>query len=338
LQALVAPVFFLTIATMRLPVLSLSELTGYSQAAPSRLTTIWEGGAFAISNAEVSVKPPFASVRRLFDRADEAMSAGKRRGHRSLASVKSGAQPQQQPPQPPQPPTRFWRGLICSKGRERLSCAGLDRKRSIELTLDALHSRRLSRRLGRNLWTIQSFFSSQEDDRIGLVSILGRSLQHTFGMSSTVLMGQRLHRLLDYQEELVNLPGPRCHPHRDYGSFTLLWEDFEGLEVLRSTGDWAQAPGNAAAVVVAGAALSWLTAGRVFAPPHRVLAPPARQGCRTVPRRTSIAYFVEPAKIQLLSPVTVPGHHQDLCDLTYAELKRRAQDRCLPIMSYRAIT
>jgi len=314
---------------MRLPVLSLSELTGYGQAAPNRLKTIWEGGAFAISNAEVSLNPPFAAVRRLFDRGDEAMSAGNKSGHRSLATARRGLQPPQhhQPPQPPQPPRRFWRGLICSEGRERLSCAGIDRKRSIDLTLEALHSRRLSRRLGNDLWTIQNFFSSQEADKVGLVAILGRSLQHTFGMSSNVLMGQRLHRLVDYREELVDLPGPRCHSHRDYGSFTLLWEDFEGLEVLRQSGDWAQPPQDAVAVVVAGTALSWLTAGRIYAPPHRVLAPAARQGCRTVPRRTSIAYFVEPAKCQLLSPITVPGHHQDLHDLTYAELKRRAQDR-----------
>mmetsp|Transcript_91586 Transcript_91586/g.286604 ORF Transcript_91586/g.286604 Transcript_91586/m.286604 type:complete len:329 (+) Transcript_91586:46-1032(+) len=307
----------------RLPLLTFAELAASGREAPCRLTTVWETGAFAIAASPKlsgGAAPPFGAIRRLFDRADAALAVRRSTVHHAVkrAAVDSG-------PKPPEAPARFWRGLICREGRERLHPAGVDRKRSIDLTTEALSSRRLSRRLGGDLLEVQSFFAAQEDGEDCLVATLARSLHHAFGLSHTILTGHRLHRLLDYREELADLPGPRCHPHLDRGSFTLLWEDSPGLQVLRPCGDWADWPAGAAVVVVAGSAASFLTGGRVLAPPHRVLAPEPHRDARLTPRRTAIAYFVEPAKSQVLVPASRPGDEGPLPRLTYGELKRKAQ-------------
>jgi len=153
--------------------------------------------------------------------------------------------------------------------------------------------------------------------------LLTASIQRTFGLAPAVLTGHRMHRLLDYNEELVNIAGPRCQPHFDFGSFTLLWSDGAGLEVLRRGNTWAEPPPTATAIVIAGSALNLLTAGRIFAPPHRVVAPRPEPGQRCTPRRTSVALFVEPAKAELLKPLAHVGVAPELPELTYAELKKR---------------
>mmetsp|Transcript_9397 Transcript_9397/g.29158 ORF Transcript_9397/g.29158 Transcript_9397/m.29158 type:complete len:317 (-) Transcript_9397:22-972(-) len=302
-----------------LPLVTLAELAKCRGTGAGRFASIWASGAFALAlPRETSHVPPFDAVRRLFDAGDAVLG----RGGSSDADTSTGT--------PTRSLKRFWRGLISPESREHLSLQECDRKRTIDLTLEALHSRRLLRRLGNDFEVFQQFVEAQLVHG-GIVPALAAHLEQTFGMAPAVLTGHRMHRLLDYREEASEIRGPRCQPHRDYGTFTVLWSDHLGLEVFRRRimgqhadefcDEWAEAPPGAAAVVVVGRALSVLTGGRAFAPEHRVVARPSTVLNR-VPRRTALALFVEPAKTQILHPVGFGGEHQTP-GIIYGELKQR---------------
>jgi len=160
-----------------------------------------------------------------------------------------------------------------------------------------------------------------QEAECGLVPSLLSSLEHSFGLSPLVLSGHRMHRLLDYRENVEGAPpgGMRCHAHRDFGSFTLLWADTDGLEVAAGQGgEWMHAETGTSAVVVAGCALAVLSQRKIVPPLHRV---PELEGVAS-PRRTAIALFVEPAKQQRLDNSDSVQTEQ-----TYADLKKGLQQK-----------
>mmetsp|Transcript_93463 Transcript_93463/g.263878 ORF Transcript_93463/g.263878 Transcript_93463/m.263878 type:complete len:292 (-) Transcript_93463:106-981(-) len=257
--------------------------------------------------------PPFEAVRHIFDQADASKSSGERRAPKGDLPGNN---------RQPHAPWRFWRGLVSPEG-EQLGRDGRDRKRTIDLTTQALASRRLTQKLGEDLQALQTFFGAQEVRRTGLVPLLVAGLKRLFGLEPAVLGGGRMHRLLDYREEIEQSGSPRCHSHSDFGTFTLLWQDTLGLEVEFGDEGWVRMPQSGVrAVVVAGRALSVLTSGMTVAAPHRVVAPPRLAGSLATPRRSSIALFVEPAKSQLLQPMRRMSE-EPLEAMAYGTLKQR---------------
>lgn len=282
----------------RLPLVMFDELVQSSSSVDSKLEHAWRCGAFVIrdpSSIEASSRdPPFEAVRRIFDQSDAAKVAGERRAPKGDLPGKR---------RPPHAPWRFWRGLVSAEG-EQLGLGGFDRKRTIDLTSQALASRRLTQKLGDHFQMVQCFFGAQEVGTACLVPMLLSSLKRLFQLDPGVVAGDRMHRLLDYREENAQSESPRCQSHCDFGTFTLLWQDTAGLEVACGDEGWARMPQSGVdVVVVAGKALSLLTSGMIVAAPHRVVAPPTSPEGLVAPRRSSIALFVEPSKSQLLQPM-----------------------------------
>ncbi|XP_019750318.1 UPF0676 protein C1494.01 [Hippocampus comes] len=84
----------------------------------------------------------------------------------------------------------------------------------------------------------------------------------------------------------------RCGEHSDYGSITLLFQNAEGLQVRRRSGEFICAPSVPGAVLVNIADLMqrW-TSDHFVSVLHRVLLPPAGDCSST---RQSLAFFVQP--------------------------------------------
>lgn len=310
---------------MNLPVLTLAEISAKTRS----VADAWRVGGFALRTGSIShadgAAPPFVSIRRIFNRRDAVWAnANKFTRHER----------------------RFWRGLVSPEGRERLGTGqdaelqkfGLaaivpdhhdfrdgfshrDMKRKVDLTSEALASRRLSRKLGDDLVQVQRFFKLQEET---VVPALLESVGSIFDLNVATLEGHRMHRLLDYQMCHQQL---RCHAHQDYGTFTLLWADALGLEVSLA-GAWVPAFADAT-IVLAGCALAVVTDGMVAAPRHRVVGSAAADP-HSAPRRTAIALFLEPAKAQRLhftpnSPSSASGS----LELTYGDLKQQLRSASL---------
>lgn len=105
-------------------------------------------------------------------------------------------------------------------------------------------------------------------------------------------------RALNYPPSTAaNLPGQqRAGAHSDYGSVTILNPDPDvgGLQVQLPSGEWITAPVLANSFIVnIGDLMARWTNGRWLSTLHRVLDPEHPAG-ETVPRRQSIAYFMNP--------------------------------------------
>ena len=98
----------------------------------------------------------------------------------------------------------------------------------------------------------------------------------------------------------------RAGAHSDYGSVTILKPDpnVGGLEVMTADGDWIRVPAsNGAFIVNIGDLLAHWTNNRWVSTLHRVVTPDADP----VPRRQSIAYFMNPnydARIRVIQSCT----------------------------------
>ncbi|KAM9815048.1 uncharacterized protein si:dkey-10o6.2 [Syngnathus typhle] len=84
----------------------------------------------------------------------------------------------------------------------------------------------------------------------------------------------------------------RCGEHSDYGTITLVFQNAEGLQVRRRSGEFVSAPCVPGAVLVNIADLMqrW-TSDNFVSVLHRVLLPPAGDCSST---RQSVAFFVQP--------------------------------------------
>lgn len=102
-------------------------------------------------------------------------------------------------------------------------------------------------------------------------------------------------RLVDYYP--VKSTGTRCGEHRDYGTFTLIFQDGSvgGLEVL-TNGSWVPVPPNAGMIFLWGWSAAILSNGRIQAPLHRVVTPQTDGNQNLAARRNAAIFFVAPGE------------------------------------------
>uniref|UniRef100_A0A3P9K1E0 Si:dkey-10o6.2 n=1 Tax=Oryzias latipes TaxID=8090 RepID=A0A3P9K1E0_ORYLA len=83
----------------------------------------------------------------------------------------------------------------------------------------------------------------------------------------------------------------RCGEHTDYGTFTLLFQGSEGLQVCGRSGEFFPAPNIPGAILlnIADLLQRW-TSDQYISVCHRVLLPPAGDSCT----RQSLAFFLHP--------------------------------------------
>lgn len=95
----------------------------------------------------------------------------------------------------------------------------------------------------------------------------------------------------------------RCGAHRNYGTFTLVFQDSAGgLEYLSpSSNKWLPVPATVDAALLFGCCSKILSNGRVAAPVHRVRATPG------APCRNPAVFFVAPDADASLQPTLAPG-------------------------------
>uniref|UniRef100_A0A3P9I6Y0 Fe2OG dioxygenase domain-containing protein n=1 Tax=Oryzias latipes TaxID=8090 RepID=A0A3P9I6Y0_ORYLA len=83
----------------------------------------------------------------------------------------------------------------------------------------------------------------------------------------------------------------RCGEHTDYGTFTLLFQGSEGLQVCGRSGEFFPAPNIPGAILlnIADLLQRW-TSDQYISVCHRVLLPPVGDSCT----RQSLAFFLHP--------------------------------------------
>jgi isopenicillin N synthase-like dioxygenase len=142
----------------------------------------------------------------------------------------------------------------------------------------------------------------------GLIDALMRRLLQGFAMASELprdgfdgwfAKPLTQMRLLHYPAQEVvrdNMIGAR--PHRDFGFFTILWQDeVGGLEVCNQSDEWVVAPPLADTFVINVAEMmKRVTNGRFSSALHRVINRYGRE-------RYSIPFFVNPSYDVVLSPL-----------------------------------
>lgn len=112
----------------------------------------------------------------------------------------------------------------------------------------------------------------------------------------------------------------RCGVHRDFGTFTLIFQDHTGglqhkprlsegyQDNPGDSGGWEDViPNGGEVVMMWGWCMAVLSNDRVHAPLHRVVAPPAlrereKESTLLLPRRTAAIFFVAPDGKELLYP------------------------------------
>lgn len=151
------------------------------------------------------------------------------------------------------------------------------------------------------------------------------------------------YRMVDYYQraaavEAGGLAGstqpPRCGEHRDFGSFTLIFQDaVGGLEVFvpeatggGDGGSWAPIPagGPGEAVLLFGWCTTFRSNGRVPAALHRVTSPPAAENPdeRAERRRVSAVLFVAPQAEASLAPEVAAGERPRFRGVAAGELRK----------------
>lgn len=194
------------------------------------------------------------------------------------------------------------RGVFKAACLEPSSAPNIDQKVTIDLSVVRLQKLReldpaLVDDLGPDFNDVLQFYTAVETDIMPLLMqvtsrIAGSDLAPMHGDGNNTL------RLIDYFSREGHT-GPRCGEHRDYGTYTIVFQDGSvgGLE-FDVDGKWIQVPANVDAVVSWGWCGAILSNDRVKASRHRVL--------RTQPiqkRRTTAIVFVAPDLEATLKPV-----------------------------------
>lgn len=234
-------------------------------------------GAALITN--LSINPPIASIQRLFSILYT---------NPTLASRLNATYPT--------------RGVFKSACLNPSSSPNIDQKTTIDLSVARLQKLReldpaLVDDLGQDFDDVLRFYTVVETDIMPLL------MQATSRIAASDLApmhenGNNNLRLIDYFPS-AEPTGPRCGEHRDYGTYTVMFQDGSvgGLE-FDVDGKWIQVPANVDAVVSWGWCGAILSNDRVKAAKHRVL--------RTQPvqkRRTTAVVFVAPDLDATLKPV-----------------------------------
>jgi len=114
--------------------------------------------------------------------------------------------------------------------------------------------------------------------------------------------------MVDYYSRAEKSEAPRCGEHRDFGTFTLIFQDeVGGLEMQTPDGSWRPIPVGKGAVLLFGWCTKIRSNDRMPATLHRVnnALPIHADGQNVIPRRTSAILFVAPEPDTLLTPVAV---------------------------------
>jgi len=195
------------------------------------------------------------------------------------------------------------RGVFKAACLDPASASTIDQKTTIDLSVARLQKLReadpaLVKDLGQDFEDVLRFYEVVEKDILPLLMsatsrIAGADLAPMHAKSNNNL------RLIDYFPA-AQTSGPRCGEHRDYGTFTIVFQDgvVGGLE-FDVDGKWIQVPANVDAVVSWGWCGAILSDDGVKAAKHRVL--------RTLPlqkRRTTAVVFVAPDLDAVLKPVS----------------------------------
>ena len=235
-------------------------------------------GVALISN--LSVKPPIVSIQRLFSTLYK---------NPILAARLNATYPS--------------RGVFKAACLNPASSPNIDQKTTIDLSVARLQKLReldpaLVDDLGQDFDDVLRFYGTVEKDILLLLTqatsaIAGSDLAPMHENENNNL------RLIDYFSNAESkVLGPRCGEHRDYGTYTVVFQDglVGGLE-FDVDGKWIQVPANVDAVVSWGWCGAILSNNRVKAAKHRVL--------RTQPvqkRRITAIVFVAPDLDATLMP------------------------------------
>jgi len=187
--------------------------------------------------------------------------------------------------------------------------------------------------LGVDFWNILTFYKHVQKEMIPrLLELTAQAIAGGCeGQDATDLREKHKeenhnYRLVDYYpiEE-----GRRCGEHRDYGTFTLIFQDGKvgGLEIFQN-GAWTQIPKDAPVIFLWGWSATILSNGRIQAPLHRVVPNGANDGEDSFPRKNSAIFFVAPDLDAKLVPVLIDPneklsfHVDAVTNLTVREFKQ----------------
>ena len=195
------------------------------------------------------------------------------------------------------------RGVFKAACIDPASSPKIDQKTTIDLSVNRLQELRrldpsLVEALGQDFSDILDFYAAIETD---VLPILTRATSCISGADLEPLhkdMNNNL-RLIDYFP-CADPSGPRCGEHRDYGTYTIVFQDGAagGLEFETTGGKWIQVPASVEAIVSWGWCGVILSNDTVKAAKHRVVTTyPLLQ------RRTTAVVFVAPDLHQPLKPV-----------------------------------
>ena len=239
-------------------------------------------GAALISN--LTFETPIFSIQRLFDALYSSPT---------LAARLNATYPK--------------RGVFKYASLDPSKPSGIDEKVTIDLSVARLARIRevdpeLVKMLGEDFDNVLTFYTSVENNILPLL------MKATSGIAGVDLAP--LHRTMNNNLRLIDYfaassapegdgPGPRCGEHRDYGTFTVVFQDGSvgGLE-FEIDGKWIPVPGNIDAVASWGWCGAILSNDCIHAAKHRVV--------RTEPamsRRTTAVVFAAPDLKVTLSPL-----------------------------------
>lgn len=193
------------------------------------------------------------------------------------------------------------RGIF--KEGSKFSLADVDRKVSFDLSPSRLRSivendKELVSDLGGDFHKILSFYNIVQEK---VIPRLVRLAEKGIDGGSELNLHQQMnynYRLVDYYP--VRSQSTRCGEHRDYGTFTLIFQDqlVGGLEVLNN-GSWVPVPPNASVVFLWGWSAAILSNGRIKAPLHRVTTTTNDGKEASALRRNAAIFFVAPGMLQV---------------------------------------
>ena len=190
------------------------------------------------------------------------------------------------------------RGIVKNASMTKLEKEGIkiDRKVPFDLSYDRIKVLEkhpgLFEQLGDDFPILLDFYSRIEQE---VLPRLFDCLSSTIGCDMKALHSDKNFnfRVIDYFPKLKSNDA-RCGEHRDYGSFTLIFQDeIGGLEVLDSSGSWVSL--NAPVVLMWGWCASLLSNDKIVPALHRVIDPDATRSIY-VPRRNTAVVFVAPNK------------------------------------------
>lgn len=147
--------------------------------------------------------------------------------------------------------------------------------------------------LGDDFRQILTFYGSVQEKIIPrLIGLTEKAINDGREMNIHQQMNYN-YRLVDYYPVQSNTS--RCGEHRDYGTFTLIFQDGSvgGLEVF-GNGAWVPLPPNADMIFLWGWSAAILSNGRIQAPLHRVVSTQKDKGDTLASRRNSAIFFVAP--------------------------------------------